>query len=288
MVFFIIVGIALVLTFYYGGASIFNSGPIATGPGQGTGVQTEGIYSPPPPLIFGTTGPAKEKPKPGISPLQGAVRVSNINYSEEDFQREYMVLYAGGFYDYGTNKQKSISLDGWTVENNSGNRRLIPQASSVQLIDSPGPILLSPGEQIYLFSGDSPFGASFRENICSGYFNESSDFNPPLQERCPEFTNEDLLKQKFNSLCVDLIDRVPVCRQVRIGFEESAAGNDCIQFTSEHINYAGCVKDYMDKDGFFTGQWRVFMKFGQKLWNPLHDRVIIRDKDGLVVDEYSY
>ncbi|MFY9461571.1 MAG: hypothetical protein WAP51_00005, partial [Candidatus Sungiibacteriota bacterium] len=280
------IGIALVLVVYYGGSSIFNSGPIATGPGQGIGVPTPGL---PAPLGFGVGQAPAGKPEPGVSPFQGAVLISTVRYSETDVQQEYIIIRSGGVFGFGGGENKSVSIDGWTIENNNGNRVAIPPAVNIPSLDStPRPIQLNPGDEALIITGDSSFGASFRENICTGYLNESHSFSPALEESCPEFSKEDILGQSLNAACVDVIDRSTRCRQVIIGYEDSAAGNDCIAFVQSHLNYAGCVKDNKDAERFFTGRWRVFLKMSQKLWNSLHDRVILRDKEGLIVDEYSY
>lgn len=286
LAFFVVIGIALVLAVYYGGSSVFNSGPIATGPGQGIGQPAPGL---PAPLGFDGDQVPEKKPEPGVSPFQGTARISTVRYSEADVEEEYIIISSGGFSGFDGGKDKVVSLDGWTIENNKGERHAIPPAANIPSLDlASRPIQLNAGNEVLIITGDSSFGSSFRENICTGYFNESHSFSPVLEESCPEFSKEDILGQKLNAACVDVIDRSQRCRQVIIGYEDSAAGNDCIAFVQSHLNYAGCVKDNKDAERFFTGRWRVFLKMSQKLWDPLHDRAILRDKDGLIVDEYSY
>lgn len=286
LVFFVIVGIALVLAVYYGGSSIFNSGPIATGPGQGIGLQTPGGL---PPLGFGQGGTAAQKREPGVSPFQGTVRIATVRYSESNFRNEYFILDASNFSSFGVEQQKTIHLDGWTIENNKGERHAIPAALNILFVDATSrPIELHAGDEVLVATGDSPFASSFQENVCTGYLNESYALEPPLAESCPQFSRAALLSHELNGQCVDLIYNAPRCRQVNIGFEQSGAGNDCVLFSAAHLNYAGCVKDNRASDKFFTGRWRAFLNLKQKLWEPIHDRAILRDKDGLVVDEYVY
>lgn len=285
--FFVVIGIALVLVAYYGGSSVLNSGPIATGFGTGSDAPTPVL---PAPLSFGGgSQTTKKKPEPGISPFQDAVWISTVRYSETDIKKEYITINSGGFFGFGDDEKKAVNLDSWTIENNNGVRHAIPPAVNIPYLDTAlRPIQLNPGDEVLIITGDSSFGSSFRENICTGYLNESNSFSPVLEESCPEFSNEDLLKQKLNAFCVDVVDRTRRCRQVIIGYENSAAGNDCIAFAQSHLNYSGCVKDHKNAEQFFTDTWRVFLKMREKLWNSLHDRIILRDKDGLIVDEYIY
>ena len=180
-------------------------------------------------------------------------------------------------------------LDGWTIENVGGNRLVIPRALTLPGSDTtPATSKLAEGDEIILVSGRSTHGLSFRENICTGYFAEFHSFTPSLSESCPEFSRDELFKAGLNSACVEVIDDTRRCRQARIGFEESAAGNECVAFVGAHLNYAGCLKDHRGDADFFSPRWRVFLDRRETLWNPKHDRLILRDKDGLVIDEYSY
>lgn len=288
IIFFIIIGIVIVLFFSYGGSFVFERGPLATGPGRGAGgkIPAGGESS------FGfipLPASEEEKPEPGTSPLKKRVNIATVHTSDEGPEKEYVIMRRSGFSPSAQVQKETIPIMGWTIENNKGIRHQIPSAFRIPSFDSsPAPVELAEGDEVIITSSHPTSPTSFKENICTGYFNESHPFTPSLDESCPEFSRQDLQRQGLNSMCIDVIERTPRCRQVTIGFEEAAAGNDCIAFSQSHLTYAGCVNDNRAKPDFFSNRWRVFLQRGSTLFDPVHDRVILRDKEGLIVDEYSY
>ncbi|MBI2639912.1 MAG: hypothetical protein HYW90_03445 [Candidatus Sungbacteria bacterium] len=287
LTFFIIAGIVIVLFLHYSGSSFFpGEGPLATGPGGG-------LNEPPSPLSFNGSAsgaPTGTQPSmPGQSFYRDEVTISRAFPSPADLRNEQLIIKRSGFTASENEKKQPISLDGWTIENRKGDRIQIPSAFYIPNNSvSATPIELRGGGEIIVITGDTTFGSSFQENTCTGYFNEFHSFIPPLSEACPEIERSELLKTGLNSSCIDLIERTPRCRQTKIGFEEQAAGNACIDFVKQHLNYAGCLRDNREKQNFFTNRWRVFLKRKEPLWDPRHDNIILRDKAGLIVNEYSY
>lgn len=287
IVFFIIIGIALVLFLNYGGTSFFSSGPLATGPGPGTDVE-----NPPEPQAGGSFfgfipspgSPAGEERSP-----ESGMEISFVRTSASGPGEEYIVIKRSGFSFSGDEAGETVDISGWTIENGRGTRYTIPVAFNIPNANVPaGPIKLGSGDEVIVVSGSSTFGSSFRENMCTGYFAEFHEFAPPLDESCPEFSRDELLRQGLNSVCVEAVGNTPRCRQVRIGFEQSAAGNECVDFVGMHLNYAGCLRDNRSRDDFFGKTWRVFLNSRQNIWDSLHDRAILRNKEGAIIDEYSY
>lgn len=290
LVFLIVVGVVAVLLINYSGTSFFSfsRGPLATGPGGGTDIESPRSANGKSGFGFAPGSRTDKKPEPGQSPFYGQVRISSVR-AEELPDKEYVLLRHGGYFSSAGDKKQPIVLDGWTIENVSGNRLVIPKAVALPGSDtSASSIKLAEGDEIILVSGRSTYGSSFRENICTGYFAEFHSFTPPLSESCPEFSRDEIFKAGLNSACVEVIDNTLRCRQARIGFEESAAGNECVAFAGAHLNYAGCLRDNRGKPDFLSPRWRAFLNRGETIWNPKHDRIILRDKDGLMVDEYSY
>lgn len=287
LTFFIVAGIVIVLFLHYSGSSFFpGEGPLATGPGGGIG-------EPPPPLSFsGGTSGAPTEAQPAIlgqSSYKNDVIISRAFPSPADLRNEQLIVRRSGFSSPGNEKKQPISLDGWTIENRKGDRTRIPNAFLIPNDSvTATPVELDEGEEVIIITGDTTFGSSFRENTCTGYFNEFHSFTPQLSEACPEIERNELVKAGLNSVCIDIIEDTPRCRQVAIGFKEQAAGNTCIDFVKQHLNYAGCLRDNRGKQNFFTNRWRIFLKRKEPLWDQRHDNIILRDKEGLIVSEYNY
>lgn len=87
-----------------------------------------------------------------------------------------------------------IDLSGWSLESDaSGASARIPQGTEVPTSGIVNPIqdiVLSPGDRATIISGQSPIGASFRENKCIGYFGTFQHFSPSLPGNCPAPSDE--------------------------------------------------------------------------------------------------
>ena len=53
-----------------------------------------------------------------------------------------------------------------------------------------------------------------------------------------------------------------------------------------NLNYDGCVKAHQADTRFFTNVWNVWS--GNRFLDPLHDRVLLLDANGKLVDWYLY
>ena len=79
------------------------------------------------------------------------------------------------------------------------------------------------------------------------------------------------------------------CRIPAFNFENSGRiGNNCITYISQNISYNGCVKNYRNDKNFMKNTWHIFLNRSQKLFDPKHDRVILRDSQDLIVDQFEY
>lgn len=123
----------------------------------------------------------------------------------------------------------------------------------------------------------------FRANLCTGYFDESSSFTPYLYHQCPRPDTRKLIS--LSDRCLRIIDSTSSCRQAKFeGFVDS----DCSVYLNEHLNYAGCVRDYRSRQDFYSKEWFIWMQRDKEFFRNVHDKVILRDTIGKVVDEHSY
>lgn len=275
----------------------FGSGPIASGPGRGSEVQnpqpiSRGLFS------FGGTpapGQAEEPPtpRPGESPYKGRVSIARLERAGTSVDGEYTVIrFGGGFFGFGRSAgdERPIDVTGWRIVSRR-TIETIPRAFNIPEIDAADQdVLLKPGGEVIIVSGTPSYRKNFRENRCVGYLNEFHAFTPSLSNSCPDATpnRTELLNRGFSGACIDTIDAVATCRAPEGQFQVGVVGQGCIEYMNQNLNYAGCVKNYRDRGDFLGDAWRVSLGRASKMYDPLHDRVTLRDAQGLLVDEFEY
>ncbi|MEK7465136.1 MAG: hypothetical protein AAB591_01820, partial [Patescibacteria group bacterium] len=92
----------------------------------------------------------------------------------------------------------------------------------------------------------------------------------------------------FNGACIDTIAAFPACRTPEGPFLAAVIGPRCLDYINENFNYAGCVKNFRDERDFLKSTWRVSLRESGKLFDPAHDLVTLRDRNGLLVDQFEY
>lgn len=287
---------------FTGGDGVGGGGPIATGPG------TSEIQNPQP-IAKSRSAPARPgrsqrsapppsgplAPPPGMSPYADLVRITTLQRSDPKPDKEYVVLqYASGggsFFDRNS-QRLPIHVTGWTIKTaQTGQAAIIPRAFNIPEVDaSEQDIFLPPGGKLIIVSGTPGYQRNFRENSCVGYFNQSFSFTPSLSNSCPDPHpgRSALIDLGFSGVCIDFLDRVPACRAPTVGFAQSNIGQECVDYIRENFNYTGCVKNFRSDPSFFKNTWRVYLGLPRKLYDPRHDRVTLRDRNGLLVDEFEY
>lgn len=227
------------------------------------------------------------QPKSGYSRYESTVTIARVQRSI-DPAKEYVTVRNGSFFN---RTEASVSLNGWTIESRKGGRIKIPDAEEVPMIDTnTQPIVFAPGGETIITSGATTFGRSFRENSCTDYFSQNHSFSPSLAScSAIPFNAQELLDAGYNSECVDFIQGVARCRIPAIPYEKSGRiGNACIEYITDTYSYTGCVGRFRDSEDFFKKTWRVFLNQPSHIFDILHDRVILRDSEGLIVDEFEY
>ncbi len=290
----LLVAAAIIITGGFGlvrgdflGFDLFSSGPRASGPGgwfsgYGNESQTQATNQN---ITSGTPVPGVPT-RPGYSPYEKRIRISTIvrpSSSTLKPDEEYVLL-----RNADDSSKPPIVISGWTLENSQGKRYAIEGAQKLALMDvNETSVFFPPGAEAYVHTGPSPVGVSFRENACTGYLNENNKFSPRLSERCPR---PDISKFiRFTDRCLDFMERsISTCRIPKI--DEKAAGieNECSEFIDKHFKYSGCVEDYRAASDFYQNTWQLYLKRPEKLWRSLHDLIILRDSQGLIVDTYQY
>jgi len=237
---------------------------------MGTGGSTAGTPSP---STSGGTGSST-----GESPYKGKIVISEFYGTASRPSSERITL-------RNTTKNERITVSGFWVENARGESFTVPLAyalpgGSGEMRD---PILLAPGERVYISLGRQERRMNFRENLCTGYFDEFSDFTPGLDHQCPDITLPD--RASYTDRCIRLIEGTGSCRA---GVTEQFTDSRCATFINDHLNYNGCVRDNKNRDDFYLKRWLVWMQRDQEFFRNLTETVTVRDQNGRKVDERSY
>lgn len=188
----------------------------------------------------------------------------------------------------------TIPVTGWRFTSTSTNQSVqIPQATYLFFADtqnSEEDIYLAPGETLYLITGRSPNGSSFKTNKCSGYLSQFQSFTPSLSYSCPAPRNEDtssIPRTLNNDACLDYIERMPSC-QIQTKSLPANWSYECTKFIYDKINYPSCVNIHKNDKDFYGKDWRVYLKRSERLWKDRRETIILYDNEGKIVTKYSY
>lgn len=184
-----------------------------------------------------------------------------------------------------------ITITGWRLESSAtGVFAVIPGGVSVPRSGAVNPVssvALSPGETAVITSGRSPIGASFKENLCTGYLTEFQSFVPELELSCPSGQQEFRAHypDQDDTDCLSYLWRVPRCSVVRDA--PSELSNQCEDFL-ETLNYNSCVDRYKGESDFGGDTWRIFIGSNRELWRAEHETIRLIDASGKTVDVLAY
>lgn len=255
------------------------------------------------------------------SPWYKVVRISSRGNAatEKWADFEYITLRNSG--------RTPVTISGWTLKNGNDSRvflntfdQLVYGASDSARIPNGiktllgtgaqtlSPIVLESGEQAIITSGKMTkqagyLGASFKENICSGYLNELPGYalKPSLSNSCPLARNDadlDLLDDKCYTFIKSLrACHTPVYREQVVQntgelrqYLDSTYGlsRQCRDFVQKRFTYAWCVLTHSSDKNFYRKQWRVYLGRRLQMWESGREHIRLYDANGLLVDDLSY
>jgi len=237
---------------------------------------------------FANTPPTPTGAFGNPSPYAGKVVIRESNATESDAAQEYIQLTAS------QNNTQPISITNWTLQSAvSGARAIVPHAAPffvLGTVNTVQPIYLEPGDSVFITTGASPVGTSFRENICSGYLTELQKFTPELSNECPTPPemlpmNADNLRT-YGSSCFDYLNALTQCHfPTTLPSELSSA---CRSFISNTMSYNGCINTSRDRTPFALPSFRTYLGLRSELWNNSHDVIRLIDEQGQTVDVLTY
>jgi len=225
-----------------------------------------------------------EEDKVNQSQYKDIVTLSYLNKSSSP-DKEYIAIRVDN------KATKAIYVTGWTLKSTAGDLAVkIPKGNYLFFLGTPNSeedIILEAKDVLYLITGYSPIGVSFKTNICSGYLGQFQTFVPYLQNNCPSPRDEDLSSIPdiaINYDCLDYIESFPRCttQTKDIPVKWSA---ECKNFIYEKINYSSCINTHKNDPGFYKNEWRVYLKRSESVWNSRRTQTItLYDNEGKIVD----
>jgi hypothetical protein len=224
-----------------------------------------------------------------VSPFKGLVTIRHSvgSLRTSDPNKEYLTI------SVSTRASSGIGITGWRIESEvSGNNMRIPSGVSLPkstLVNDSAPIVLSPGETAIITTGESPVGMSFRENMCTGYFDQFQNFTPSLPNICPSASDDfDRFfpgSSRTYDACKAVIKTVSRCE---VPLKTPPLSSDCQNFIDKYIYYNGCVAAHTADKGFFGTTWRIFVSRDKEFFTKTHDTIKLLDLDEKTVDLLSY
>lgn len=219
-----------------------------------------------------------------ISSYYAKVKINQIESNQESYKNDYLILRNDG--------DEAVDVTGWTVTNKRNESITIPKAApkltfpysasyrSDIILDADDELVIAPNDR-------SPVSMDFKTNKCTGYLNDSYIFNPALDKDCPEVAESQYAYLKKD--CRDFITGLSSCELPNYAdnFAVSADGQ-CTDFLNNNFNYQQCYASHNKEIGFFTDEWRIFANQSVDFLDNYEDKIILKDKNGLIIDTYDY
>ncbi len=224
------------------------------------------------------------------SPYRGIVSMSHYisGAGSSDPKNEYIEL------SVSQSSGIPVDLSEWTLMSEATGKSInIPKGTEVPtsgIVNAVQDLVLSPGERAIIISGQSPIGASFRENKCIGYFSTFQNFSPSLPLNCP--TPSDELSSFYgtgyirDAACIDFVNKLQRC-QVTLT-PPTQASSACQSFLVKYLNYNGCIDAHKNDADFKGATWRIYLGRTTPMWRTQHELVKLLDVKGNTVDAFSY
>ena len=178
-----------------------------------------------------------------------------------------------------------LNITGWLLRGNRGSQ-YIPQAVSVYDPSGLAPqsdIYFKNGDTLKIYSTSSGIGVNIRMNKCIGYLANSNKFNPSLSFDCPRVNRSEIVN--FTSQCQNYILSLNSCQMPASNPPIPFNDYSCASYLN-NLNYGGCFSKHRNDYDFFSNQWVAWSS--SHFLDFQHDRLLLFDKQGLLVAEYNY
>ncbi len=185
---------------------------------------------------------------------------------------------------------ETVNITGWQIVTNDGSVYL-PQAVGFYKIGGTNvetDLVLERGNYVEVSFVKSPIKKNFRLNMCTGYLDDRYEFYRSIPENCPILERDEY--KHLSGECQNYIRSLGRCElsdpNVTNPFR-GEKGNECRLFINDRVNVTECYESSQDDPRFFSDEWRVWLDW-QSIVDSLHDYIRLFNRDGLLIDEYSY
>ena len=177
----------------------------------------------------------------------------------------------------------AIKITGWRIKSSQRGETLISKGINLLQFDAAtSDIWIISGESVEIIAGISPVANNFRVNSCFGGL--SSLYNLGYVFSCPGIKPGDLTG--LASSCQDLILRSTSCRAPSDDILNKQS-SQCRIWFEKNVNYNACVNKHQNDRDFYKG-WKIYTGNNNQIFDPLHDKIELRDQAGLLIDSYEY
>ncbi|HRY62271.1 MAG TPA: hypothetical protein P5056_00650 [Candidatus Paceibacterota bacterium] len=214
---------------------------------------------------------------PNQSKYAKKIQISSVSGSSSYVKNESMRISNVG--------DESVPISGFVIETYEKETFKIPKGYELPgtLSSVEDNIVLKSGDYLDIYVGLQDRKINFRENLCTGYFDQFSDFGSRLNHSCPKIDISGMLD--FSDNCIKILNDIPKCK---IFDSKNIVENDCNDFANAHYNYVGCVKDFSSKTNFYSKRWLAWMQRDTEFFRNDRGLITLRDTEGKTVATYSY
>jgi hypothetical protein len=183
----------------------------------------------------------------------------------------------------------AVDITNWRFVNSAGESAYIGKSAELPVggkVNQLAPTQIKGNDILFVSSGRSPIGISFRLNSCIGYFEQFQDFIPPLPNYCPGISNDKNF-QKLEYDCQSFAYTIPSCTANIKAFPVGTSAG-CKAYIIDKLSYNGCVATNKTDRDFYKTEWRIFLGRSDELWAEPKDTITLLDDQGKLVDSVSY
>ena len=211
-------------------------------------------------------------------------------YQYQQNQQYQQKVRIGSISSYGATQislqsasyESPVNITGWRIKSAQKGETLIGKGINLVQFDSvSSDVWLNGGESADIIAGVNPMAANFRVNICFGGINNLYNLG---YASCPAMANYDLTG--LDSSCQDLILRSSSCQAPSDNILNGQTSKCRIWF-EKNVNYNACVNQYRNSRDFYRG-WKIYTGNSNQIFDPLHDKIELRDQTGLLIDSRQY
>lgn len=227
--------------------------------------------------------PAQKSFTINISPYFGKVRISSLK--QPDFYKPSLITLSAN---------SEVNITGWEFKAKYGSFKVSQGIGSFNPLTQPQAlkdIILNPGDIVYISTEQNPLGMkdyNFKPNQCMGYLNNVHDFPIPIYNYCPKPRTplylEDCCEEYINTLGTCQSPRYQEMKEYNV-FEDS----NCMGYIESTFNYSGCFINFSQDSGFTRNEWHIYLnRESAEIMDREIDTLSLKDKNGLLVDSYTY